>query len=106
MAKSYLSYSLSCVGCVAYISVVFFANNVGIIVDIEDLEKKFSFEVKTHHYHSDVSAWCLQQFGEFGVRWYRYGTDIAMGIVAGADFYDYYRFARSEDAVLFALRWS
>jgi hypothetical protein len=29
-----------------------------------------------------------------------------MGIVAGADFYDYYRFARSEDAVLFALRWS
>jgi hypothetical protein len=72
----------------------------------EDHELKFPFEGKTFHHHSDVSAWCLQQFGEFGVRWYRYGTDIAMGIVAGADFYDYYRFARSEDAVLFALRWS
>jgi hypothetical protein len=70
------------------------------------LEATFPFEGKTLYDYSDVSAWCLQQFGEFGVRWYRYGTDIATGIVAGADFYDYYRFARSEDAVLFALRWS
>jgi hypothetical protein len=72
----------------------------------DEIEAKFPFECKTSHLHEDVVAWCEQQFGEFGVRWYRYGTDISIGIVAGIPFYDYYRFIRSEDAVLFALRWS
>jgi len=72
----------------------------------EDPEVLFPFKGRTYHHDSEVSPWCEQQFGEFGVRWYRYGTDIAMGIVAGAPLYDYYRFARGEDAVLFALRWS
>jgi hypothetical protein len=53
-----------------------------------------------------VVPWCEEQFGQFGVNWYRYGTDIAMGIVVGASFYDHYRFARDEDAMLFILRWS
>jgi hypothetical protein len=106
MAKSYFSYGVSCVGCVTDSSMVFFTNNSEIIVNIEDLEKKFPFERTTYHNYENVVPWCEQQFGEFGEKWYRYGTDIAMGIVAGADFYDYYRFARSEDAVLFSLRWS
>jgi hypothetical protein len=72
---------------------------------MEDIEVKFPFEGKTYHHSSEVSQWCEQQFGEFGVRWYRYGTDIAMGIVAGAPLYDHYRFAHSKDAVLFTLRW-
>ena len=72
----------------------------------EDIEIKFPFEGKTFRHHSEVSPWCEQQFGRFGERWYRYGTDIAMGIAIGVPFYDYYRFARSEDAVLFALRWT
>ena len=71
-----------------------------------DLEVNFPFEGKTYHDHVLVSKWCEQQFGRFGESWYRYGTDIAMGIVAGVDFYDYYRFVRKEDAVLFSLRWS
>jgi hypothetical protein len=72
----------------------------------QDLEVNFPFEGKTYHHHSDVGPWCEQQFGQFGERWYRYGTDVAMGIVVKTSFYDYYRFARSEDAVIFALRWS
>ena len=71
----------------------------------EDLEAKFPFEGKTYHHHSDVVPWCEQQFGEFGRRWYRYGTDIAAGIVVGAPFYDYYRFVLEQDAIVFALRW-
>lgn len=73
---------------------------------VDDLEVKFPYPGKTYHHYTDVGPWCEQQFGEFGVRWYRYGTDIAMGIVAGVPFYDYYRFVHSEDAVIFALRWS
>jgi len=72
----------------------------------EDIIVNFPFEGKTFHHHSEVSPWCEQQFGQFGERWYRYGADIEIGIVAGVPFYDYYRFARSEDAVLFTLRWS
>lgn len=72
----------------------------------KDPELKFPFESKTFHHHSEVSPWCEQQFGQFGERWYRYGTDIAMGITIGVPFYDHYRFARSEDATLFTLRWS
>lgn len=75
-------------------------------MSLEDLEVKFPFEGKTYHHHSNVSPWCEQQFGKFGERWYRYGTDIAMGIVVGAAFDDYYRFRCSEDALVFALRWS
>jgi hypothetical protein len=69
-------------------------------------EKKFPYSCQTASPHTEVAPWCEQQFGEFGVRWYRYGTDIAVGIVAGVPFYDYYRFARKEDAALFTLRWS
>ena len=72
----------------------------------DDTEIKFPYGCKTYYNYTDVVPWCEQQFGEFGVRWYRYGTDIAMGIVAGAPLYDHYRFALSEDAVLFTLRWS
>lgn len=75
-------------------------------MSLEDLEVKFPFKGKTYHHHSNVGPWCEQQFGKFGERWYRYGTDIAMGIVVGAAFYDYYRFRCSEDALVFALRWS
>ena len=73
---------------------------------VDDVEIKFPYSGKTYYNYTDVVPWCEQQFGEFGVHWYRYGNDIAEGIVAGMPFYDYYRFIRSEDAVLFALRWA
>ena len=71
-----------------------------------DLEAKFPFEGKTYHHHSEVGPWCEQQCGEFGQRWYRYGTDLSMSMLVGKQYYDYYRFAHSEDAVLFTLKWS
>jgi hypothetical protein len=73
----------------------------------DDIKQQFPYQCQTEHPYTDVVPWCEQQFGKFNVNWYRYGTDIAiMGIVAGVPFYDYYRFVRKEDAVLFALRWS
>ena len=72
---------------------------------VDDIEVKFPYKGSTYYHYTEVGPWCEQQFGEFGIRWYRYGTDIAMGIVAGTPFYDYYRFVRSEDAILFSLRW-
>jgi len=53
-----------------------------------------------------VVPWLETTIGEFDREWYRYGTDIAMGIVAGAPLYDYYRFRDAEAAILFRLRWS
>ena len=72
----------------------------------DDIETKLPYLCKTPHLHTEVVQWCEQNYGEFGVRWYRYGTDIAQSIVAGVPFYDYYRFASNEDAMLFILRWS
>ena len=71
----------------------------------DKIEIDFPYECKTYHDYTEVVPWCQEQFGEFGVRWYRYGSDIAQGIVVGAALYDYYRFARSEDQILFMLRW-
>jgi len=72
---------------------------------IDDVEDRFPHECKTGYTYTEVVPWCEEQFGQFGVNWYRYGTDIAIDIVVGASFYDYYRFAREEDAMLFILRW-
>jgi hypothetical protein len=70
------------------------------------LEKRFPWECRTSHPHDEVVPWCEEHFGPFDDRWYRYGTDIAQGIVAGYPLYDYYRFQDEQDAVLFQLRWS
>ena len=72
----------------------------------DNIEQQFPYPCRTWHSHVDVAAWCEEHFGEFGQNWYRYGTDIAQGIVAGAPLYDTYRFARDQDAVLFTLRWA
>jgi hypothetical protein len=69
------------------------------------LEDRFPWKCRTSYLHDEVVAWCEEHFGPFDERWYRYGSDIAMGIVAGHPFYDYYRFQLEEDAVLFQLRW-
>ena len=73
---------------------------------IDTIEDRFPYQCKTIHPQTEVVPWCEQHFGEFGTGWFRYGTDIAMGITTNAYYYDYYRFAHSEDAVLFALRWA
>ena len=70
------------------------------------LEKRFSWECRTAHPYESVVPWCEEQFGESNDRWYRYGSDIAQGIVAGAPLHDYYRFQDEQAAVLFQLKWS
>jgi len=71
-----------------------------------DFEQRFPFKGKTYCLHEDVVKWLETHVGQFDRDWYRYGTDIAMGIVAGAPLYDIYRFRTEKSAVLFALRWS
>jgi len=73
---------------------------------VDDLEQRFPHECRTLYHYQEVVPWCEAQFGPFDERWYRYGTDIAQGIVAGSDFYDYYRFRDEKAAVLFRLKWS
>jgi hypothetical protein len=70
------------------------------------IEDRFPWECQTPHPYDQVEPWCREQFGEFDDRWYRYGSDIAQGIVAGYPLYDYYRFRDEQDAVLFQLKWS
>jgi hypothetical protein len=73
---------------------------------MDDLERRFPWECHTHHPYDQVVPWCETQFGPFDGRWYRYGSDIAQGIVAGTFFYDYYRFRDEQAAIMFRLRWS
>jgi len=73
---------------------------------MDDIEQRFPYECRTPHPYAEVEAWCEEHLGPFDGRWYRYGTDIAQGIVAGYPSYDYYRFRDEQDAVLFQLKWS
>ena len=75
-------------------------------VVMTDFEQRFPFKGKTLCLHEDVVSWLETHVGKFDHDWYRYGTDIALGIVAGAPLCDYYRFRTEESAVLFALKWS
>jgi hypothetical protein len=71
-----------------------------------DIEQRFPHECRTEHRHEDVVPWLKENVGEFDDQWYRYGSDIAYGIVAGMPLYDYYRFRDEQAAVLFNLKWS
>jgi hypothetical protein len=71
-----------------------------------DFDQRFPYECRTCHDHDKVVSWLESTIGEFDREWYRYGTDVAMGIVVGVPLYDYYRFRDAEAAVLFRLRWS
>ena len=71
-----------------------------------EIEHRFPFEAKTFYNHEEVVSWLEINIGQFDCEWYRYGTDIAYGIVAGAPLYDHYRFRTERSAILFVLRWS
>ena len=71
-----------------------------------DFEQRFPFKGKTLCLHEDVVVWLYTHVGKFDHDWHRYGTDIALDIVAGAPLCDYYRFRTEQSAVWFALRWS
>lgn len=73
---------------------------------MNNLEQRFPFQCKTDYNHEEVVPWLETNVGQFDHEWYRYGTDIAQGIVAGMPFYDYYRFRDEKSATLFILRWS
>ena len=49
--------------------------------------------------------WLKANIGEFDQDWYRYGSDIANGVL-GIQMPDVYRFQSDQHAVLFRLKWS
>ena len=73
---------------------------------MNEFEQRFPYEGKTFYDHREVMPWLETNIGQFDREWYRYGTDIAQGIVAGVPLYDYYRFCDEKAATLFLLRWS
>lgn len=73
---------------------------------MNDFEQRFPFEAKTFYPYEEVVPWLETNIGQFDSEWYRYGTDIAYGIVAGAPLYDHYRFCDEQALMLFVLRWS
>lgn len=72
----------------------------------KEFQDIFPYECTTRYPYDQVVPWLESNIGEFDREWYRYGTDIAQGIVAGVPLCDYYRFRDAEAAVLFRLRWS
>lgn len=72
----------------------------------DDVDQRFPWECTTAHHYEVVVPWLEENIGVFDREWYRYGTDIAQGIVAGVPLYDYYRFRDERAAVLFRLKWS
>lgn len=75
-------------------------------MSMTEFEKRFPYECKTFHDHEEVVLWLETNIGQFDREWYRYGTDIAQGIVAGVPLYDYYRFRDKQSAMMFELKWS
>jgi len=73
---------------------------------MDDFDRRFPWECRTYHPHEVVVPWLEENIGVFDQEWYRYGTDIAQGIVSGVPLYDYYRFRDEQAAVLFGLKWS
>ncbi len=73
---------------------------------MDDLYQRMPWEGRTYHPHETVVPWLEANIGVFDQEWYRFGTDIAQGIVAGVPLYDYYRFRDEQAAVLFGLKWS
>ena len=71
-----------------------------------EFESRFPYIGKTYHSYSEVVPWLESNVGRFDHEWYRYGTDISQGIVAGTPLYDYYRFRDDKSAILFTLRWA
>jgi hypothetical protein len=78
-----------------------------LIVPLETrlLEHRFPHECTTAHPYHEVEPWCRENFGEFNERWYRYGRDIAIGVI-DPDTRDIYRFRDDKDAIMFKLKWS
>ena len=72
----------------------------------DKIEIRFPWACRTYHPHERVVPWLKENIGEFDGEWYRYGSDIAQGIVARMPLYDVYRFRDEQDAVLFGLKWS
>lgn len=72
----------------------------------DKIEIRFPWECRTYHPHETVVPWLKKNIGEFDEEWYRYGSDIAQGIVAGMPLYDVYRFRDEQAAILFRLKWS
>lgn len=70
-----------------------------------EFEQRFPYECTTRYPYMQVVPWVEEHIGTFDREWYRYGTDIAAGVL-GWDPYDTYRFRDEQDAVLFRLKWS
>lgn len=73
---------------------------------MSEFEQRFPFTCKTSYNHTEVVPWLETNIGQFNREWYRYGTDIAQGIVSGVPLYDYYRFRDEQAVMLFMLKWA
>ena len=74
-------------------------------MDWDCVEQHFPWECRTFHRHEEVVPWLKANVGEFDSEWYRYGSDIANGVL-GIQMPDVYRFQSDQHAVLFRLKWS
>lgn len=72
---------------------------------MRDIEERFPYECTTRWTWTEVADWCETNVGAYDREWFRYGSDIAMG-VGGEPIIDRYRFRTEQQAVLFRLRWS
>lgn len=70
-----------------------------------DLEERFPYECTTRWSWTEVADWCEAQIGHYNQEWFRYGSDIAMG-VDGLPVIDRYRFRTEQQATLFRLKWT
>lgn len=71
----------------------------------DPIETKFPYECRTTWTWTEVADWCEANIGAYNQEWFRYGSDIAMGI-DGEPIIDRYRFRTEQQAILFRLRWS
>jgi hypothetical protein len=65
-----------------------------------------TYTVTSRHSWPDLELWCQFNIGEWNRDWYRVHADMAEYIENENNVLETYHFRTSEQATLFALRWS
>jgi hypothetical protein len=70
------------------------------------MNPELTYTVTTRYFWPAIEMWCVENIGGWNIDWYRVHADLASYIVFNDSVTETYHFRTSEQAMLFALRWS
>jgi hypothetical protein len=70
------------------------------------MNPELTYTATTRYFWPTVEIWCVDNIGGWNIDWYRVHADLASFIDGNDSVTETYHFRTSEQATLFALRWS